>query len=141
MVLSWIMLASRGRAFRALTLGEDAAASLGVNIARIKAHSASALRHWHESEDEFIYMLEGELVRYFPAPLQEKFPAALLEVAAKLDQELRGKGSLRPLHCIPMVIKDQMETKDLRTTDGSLTAFANDRPPNDGTLVAKLRAA
>ena len=34
----------------------------GVNIARIKAHSASALRHWHESEDEFIYVLEGELV-------------------------------------------------------------------------------
>ena len=34
----------------------------GVNLARIKAHSASALRHWHETEDEFIYMLEGELV-------------------------------------------------------------------------------
>ena len=34
----------------------------GVNIARIKAHSKSALRHWHESEDEFIYVLEGELV-------------------------------------------------------------------------------
>ena len=34
----------------------------GVNIARIKANSKSALRHWHESEDEFIYMLEGELV-------------------------------------------------------------------------------
>jgi uncharacterized cupin superfamily protein len=34
----------------------------GVNIARIKAGSASALRHWHEQEDEFIYMLEGELV-------------------------------------------------------------------------------
>jgi uncharacterized cupin superfamily protein len=34
----------------------------GVNIARIKPHSASALRHWHETEDEFIYMLEGELV-------------------------------------------------------------------------------
>src|SRR5437773_5608075 len=34
----------------------------GVNIARIKAGAASALRHWHETEDEFIYMLEGELV-------------------------------------------------------------------------------
>jgi uncharacterized cupin superfamily protein len=34
----------------------------GVNITRIKAGSASALRHWHEQEDEFIYMLEGELV-------------------------------------------------------------------------------
>lgn len=34
----------------------------GVNVARIKAGGASALRHWHESEDEFIYVLEGELV-------------------------------------------------------------------------------
>jgi uncharacterized cupin superfamily protein len=34
----------------------------GVNIACIKAGGASALRHWHTSEDEFIYVLEGELV-------------------------------------------------------------------------------
>jgi uncharacterized cupin superfamily protein len=34
----------------------------GVNITRIKPGSASALRHWHEQEDEFIYMLEGELI-------------------------------------------------------------------------------
>jgi uncharacterized cupin superfamily protein len=34
----------------------------GVNITRIAANSASALRHWHEQEDEFIYMLEGELI-------------------------------------------------------------------------------
>jgi uncharacterized cupin superfamily protein len=34
----------------------------GVNITRIEAGSASALRHWHEQEDEFIYVLEGELV-------------------------------------------------------------------------------
>src|SRR5215831_17334889 len=34
----------------------------GVNITRIKAGSASALRHCHEAEDEFIYVLEGELV-------------------------------------------------------------------------------
>jgi uncharacterized cupin superfamily protein len=34
----------------------------GVNITRIEANSASALRHWHEQEDEFIYVLEGELI-------------------------------------------------------------------------------
>jgi uncharacterized cupin superfamily protein len=34
----------------------------GVNLTRIAAGSASALRHWHETEDEFIYMLDGELV-------------------------------------------------------------------------------
>jgi uncharacterized cupin superfamily protein len=34
----------------------------GVNLARIEPGASSALRHWHEREDEFIYMLEGELV-------------------------------------------------------------------------------
>ena len=34
----------------------------GVNITRISPGAASALRHWHEEEDEFIYLLEGELV-------------------------------------------------------------------------------
>ena len=34
----------------------------GVNITRIEPGQTSALRHWHEQEDEFIYMLQGELV-------------------------------------------------------------------------------
>jgi uncharacterized cupin superfamily protein len=34
----------------------------GVNLTRLKPGAASALRHWHQSEDELIYMLEGELV-------------------------------------------------------------------------------
>ncbi len=34
----------------------------GVNLVRINPGSASSLRHWHEQEDEFVFMLEGELV-------------------------------------------------------------------------------
>ena len=34
----------------------------GVNLTRIEPGAASAQRHWHREEDEFIYMLEGELV-------------------------------------------------------------------------------
>lgn len=34
----------------------------GVNISRIGPGAASSLRHYHEQEDEFILMLEGELV-------------------------------------------------------------------------------
>jgi iron complex transport system permease protein len=36
LIVSWIMLAACARAFRALTLGEDAAASLGVDLDRIR---------------------------------------------------------------------------------------------------------
>jgi uncharacterized cupin superfamily protein len=34
----------------------------GVNLTTLKPGAASALRHWHEKEDEFIYLLEGEVV-------------------------------------------------------------------------------
>ena len=34
----------------------------GVNITRLKPGGASSLRHWHREEDEFIYVLEGEVV-------------------------------------------------------------------------------
>ena len=34
----------------------------GVNLTTLKPGAASAQRHWHAAEDEFIYMLAGELV-------------------------------------------------------------------------------
>jgi uncharacterized cupin superfamily protein len=34
----------------------------GVNLTTLGPGAASALRHWHECEDEFVYVLEGELV-------------------------------------------------------------------------------
>ncbi len=34
----------------------------GVNLTTLRPGAASALRHWHEKEDEFVYIVEGELV-------------------------------------------------------------------------------
>ena len=34
----------------------------GVNLTTIQPGAQSALRHWHSAQDEFIWMLEGELV-------------------------------------------------------------------------------
>jgi uncharacterized cupin superfamily protein len=34
----------------------------GVNLTTLRPGASSALRHWHEKEDELIYMLEGEVV-------------------------------------------------------------------------------
>jgi uncharacterized cupin superfamily protein len=34
----------------------------GVNICTLKPGAASSQRHWHENEDEFVYVLEGEVV-------------------------------------------------------------------------------
>ncbi len=34
----------------------------GVNLSRLKPGAASSQRHWHQNEDEFVYVLEGELM-------------------------------------------------------------------------------
>jgi uncharacterized cupin superfamily protein len=34
----------------------------GVNICTLKPGAASSQRHWHENEDELIYVLDGEVV-------------------------------------------------------------------------------
>jgi len=34
----------------------------GVNLTTLKPGAASAHRHWHEKEDELVYILEGEVV-------------------------------------------------------------------------------
>lgn len=33
----------------------------GVNLTRLKPGAASALRHWHATEDEFVFVIEGEM--------------------------------------------------------------------------------
>ena len=49
---------TEGRARRAL--GDAAGLTqFGVRLTRLAPGAASALRHWHSSEDEFIYILEG----------------------------------------------------------------------------------
>jgi len=37
-------------------------AHFGVNICTLKPGAASSQRHWHEEEDELVYVLEGEVV-------------------------------------------------------------------------------
>lgn len=63
-----------------------------------------------------------------------------LEDADARDAE-RAAGHLRgPLHGIPIALKDNIQTVDMRTTGGAL-AFADFMPPYDATLTKNLRAA
>jgi uncharacterized cupin superfamily protein len=44
-------------------LGDAANLSdFGVNLLRLPAGAWSSQRHWHSAEDEFVYVLEGEVV-------------------------------------------------------------------------------
>jgi amidase len=57
-----------------------------------------------------------------------------------LDKLFAQTGKLRPLHGIPIIVKDNYETKDMQTTAGSL-AFKGFIPPEDAYQVRKLREA
>ena len=63
-----------------------------------------------------------------------------LEEADRLDRERRAGKVRGPLHGIPIALKDNIHTTDIRTTGGAI-AFENLLPPYDATLTRNLREA
>jgi amidase len=64
-----------------------------------------------------------------------------LDIASELDHERQAHGPRGPLHGVPILIKDNVETEDrMMTTAGSL-ALDGWYSPKDAPLVARLRAA
>ena len=64
-----------------------------------------------------------------------------LAIADRLDRE-RGEGRLRgPLHGIPVLLKDNIDTADRMTTTAGSLALAGWVPPEDSGVAARLRQA
>jgi amidase len=64
-----------------------------------------------------------------------------VSLADALDKERKEKGPRGPLHGIPVLIKDNIDTADgMATTAGSL-ALLGAKPPQDAFLVQRLRQA
>jgi amidase len=64
-----------------------------------------------------------------------------LTIADALDQERKSKGPRGPLHGIPILIKDNIDTSDkMMTTAGSL-ALVGSKPAKDAFIVQRLREA
>ncbi|HEX2350420.1 MAG TPA: amidase [Ktedonobacterales bacterium] len=64
-----------------------------------------------------------------------------LEIAETLDRERAASGPRGPLHGIPVLLKDNIDTADqMQTTAGSL-ALADSRPASDAFVAVRLRAA
>src|ERR1700720_869555 len=61
-----------------------------------------------------------------------------LQQAGAMDQEFKRTRKLKPLACIPVVLKDNFETADMPTTAGSIL-LKGVQPPKDAFAVAKLR--
>jgi Asp-tRNA(Asn)/Glu-tRNA(Gln) amidotransferase A subunit family amidase len=63
-----------------------------------------------------------------------------LAVADSLDRRFAREGLVGPLHCVPVIVKDNFETVDLPTTAGSLS-LQGWRPDQDATMVRRVREA
>ncbi len=64
-----------------------------------------------------------------------------LALAEASDRERKEKGARGPLHGIPVLIKDNIDTADkMMTTAGSL-ALVGSKPPKDSMVARKLREA
>ena len=64
-----------------------------------------------------------------------------LAIADALDAERRTKGPRGPLHGIPVLIKDNIDTADRMLTTAGSFALEGSRPSKDAFVVERLRAA
>jgi amidase len=64
-----------------------------------------------------------------------------LAIADELDAERRANGARGPLHGIPVIVKDNIDTHDRMTTTAGSLALEGSIPPLDSFIVQKLREA
>lgn len=64
-----------------------------------------------------------------------------LAIADALDRERKAKGARGPLHGIPILIKDNIDTADRMTTTAGSLALAGSTARRDAFVAQKLRAA
>jgi len=162
-------LAANRRSFLKATVIGSAAATLSplypaLGAAREMASSSAVpdLRPFELDEITIIDLQDGMKSGKFTArSLVEKYSARVAEIdkqgpainsvielnpdalaiADTLDQERKTKGARGPLHGVPVLIKDNIDTADrMMTTAGSL-AMVGSRPPRDSFVAQKLRAA
>ena len=104
----------------------------GMDAGRFTAHSIT---------EKYLARIES-IDKHGPAinSIIEVNPDAL-SIAKTLDKERKQKHIRGPLHGIPVLIKDNIDTSDrMMTTAGSL-ALVGSKPPRDSTVAQKLREA
>jgi amidase len=64
-----------------------------------------------------------------------------VQIADQLDAERRTKGARGPLHGVPMLIKEKIDTADRMLTTAGSPALGDSRPSRDAFVVERLRHA
>ncbi len=84
---------------------------------------------------ERIDRVDGQLNSYITVTRDEALAAARQAEAEIAAGNYRG-----PLHGVPVAVKDQLNTRGIRTTGGS-SILADNVPDEDATIIARLKAA
>jgi amidase len=126
---------SPAQAARAFELEEATIGELqeGMKSGRLTARSIA---------EKYLARIE-EMDKRGPAvnSIIELNPDALM-IANALDTERKAKGARGPLHGIPVLIKDNIDTADrMMTTAGSLALVGSPAPQQDAFVAQRLRAA
>lgn len=145
--------------FRRLTMAAVAGASLALSIVQPGyAQSASrfelleatvdgihaAMRSGQLTCTQLVQSYLDRIAAYDQAgprlnAVQNVHPRALQQ-AADLDAKFKATGRLTSLHCIPVMLKDQVETDFMPTTYGS-AMFKTFVPMRNATVVERLQDA
>lgn len=149
-LLQWSALATVGPAVSGLaTVSATTAASTEARdlvleeatIAELQAAMAVGRLSAHRLVETYLERINA-IDRHGPTikAVLETNPDAL-QIARALDDERQASGPRGPLHGIPILLKDNIDTADkMMTTAGSL-ALVGARPSRDAFVAAKLRQA
>jgi amidase len=113
----------------------------GDAVARLQADMASGATTSRKLVEQYLARIDA-IDKHGPAinSVIEVNPDAL-KIAGELDAERARTGPRGPMHGIPVLLKDNIDTADrMLTTAGSL-ALMGSRPAQDAFLVTRLRAA
>jgi len=88
----------------------------GVNLCTLKPGAASSQRHWHENEDEFVYVLEGEVVLCEDSG----------EIVLKAGEAAAWKAGVADGHCLVNRSNREAVVLEVGTRAASERAFYSD---------------
>jgi len=112
-----------------------------VTVAELQKQMAGGQRSSKQITQAYLQRI-AELDRKGPElrSVIETNPEAL-EIAAALDAERKAKGPRGPLHGIPVLVKDNVDTRDKMTTTAGSLALEGSVPAKDSHVAKRLRDA
>lgn len=138
--LNLAALATAGAALGSTALGQRAARSLeemtivDLQAAMSKGQMTSeSITNWYLARIKIVDQKINSMIEVNPDAIT---------IARRRDRERRNKMLKGPLHGIPVVIKDNIDTADkMKTTAGSLALMDAPVPSQDAFIVQRLREA